>query len=100
MNNTHIIFSAVIIVAITTLIGCTNMTKRTTDDGTEESGTELTLDETYDKIRNGARLIISYDEQSNTFEGTVENTTDEILKQVRVEVHLSNGKETRSNNTR
>ena len=25
--------------------------------------------------------------------GTVENTTDETLKQVRVEVHLSNGKE-------
>ena len=93
MNNIHTIFFTFAIVAITVLFGCTNMTKQTTDDGTEESGTELALDETYDKIRNGARLIISYDEQNNTFKGTVENTTDETLKQVRVEVHLSNGKE-------
>lgn len=32
-------------------------------------------------------------DRRNPFKGTVENTTDEILKQVRVEVHLSNGKE-------
>ena len=44
-------------------------------------------------VRNGARLILTYDAQSNSFKGTVENTTDETLKQVRVEVHLSNGKE-------
>jgi len=57
----------------------------------EESGTELALNESYDKIRNGIRLILAYDAQNNSFNGTVENTTDEILKQVRVEVHLSNG---------
>ena len=59
----------------------------------EESGTELGLNETYDKVRNGARLILAYDAQSNSFNGTVENTTNRILKQVRVEVHLSSGKE-------
>jgi hypothetical protein len=59
----------------------------------EESGTELALNETYDKVRNGARLILAYDAQSNSFNGTVGNTTDRILKRVRVEVHLSNGKE-------
>ena len=59
----------------------------------EESGVELGLNETYDKVRNGARLILAYDAQSNSFNGTVENTTDKTLKQVRVEVHLSNGKE-------
>ena len=59
----------------------------------EESGTELGLNETYDKVRNGARLILAYDAQSNSFNGVVENTTDETLKRVRVEVHLSNGKE-------
>ena len=59
----------------------------------EESGTELALNETYDEVRNGARLILAYDAQSNSFNGTVENTTDETLKRVRVEVHLSNGKE-------
>jgi len=59
----------------------------------EESGTELTLNEKYDSIRNGARLILTYDAPSNSFIGTVENTTEKILKKVRVEVHLSNGKE-------
>ncbi len=59
----------------------------------EESGTELALNETYDEVRSGARLILAYDAQSNSFNGTVENTTDKTLKRVRVEVHLSNGKE-------
>ena len=59
----------------------------------EESGTELTLDESYDDVRNGARLVLSYDAQTNSFNGTVENTTEEKLERVRVEVHLSNGKE-------
>ena len=60
-------------------------------DSGEESSTELTLNETYDNVRNGARLILAYDAQSNSFKGTVANTTDETLTQVRVEVHLSNG---------
>ena len=93
MNNTYSILTTVVIVMITLQYGCTNSTIQTTDDGTEESGAELALDETYDKVRNGARLILTYEAQSNSFKGTVENTTDEILKQVRVEVHLSNGKE-------
>ena len=59
----------------------------------EESGTELALNESYDEVRNGVRLILAYDVQSNSFNGTVENTTDKTLKRVRVEVHLSNGKE-------
>jgi hypothetical protein len=59
----------------------------------EESGVELGLKETYDKVRNGARLILAYDAKINSFNGTVENTTDKTLKQVQVEVHLSNGKE-------
>lgn len=62
-------------------------------EGGEESGTQLALDETYDQVRNGARLLLSYDAQSNSFNGTVENTTDKTLERVRVEVHLSNGKE-------
>ena len=34
-----------------------------------------------------------YNEQENSFNGTVENTTGETLRDVRVEVHLSNGLE-------
>ncbi len=59
----------------------------------EESGVEFSLAETYDNIRNGARLILAYDAESNSFIGTVENTTEETLDRVRVEVHLSNGTE-------
>ena len=92
MNHKHSILAAIAILLIV-VIGCSRTTKPSMDDGDEESGTELALNETYDKVRNGARLILTYDAQSNTFKGTVENTTDETLKQVRVEVHLSNGKE-------
>lgn len=58
----------------------------------EESGHLLTLEETYDVVRLGARLIL-YSAEDNAFVGTVQNTTDETLPQVRVEVHLSNGVE-------
>ena len=59
----------------------------------EESGNTLALTERYDTVRKGARLILVYDADSNAFTGTVENTTDSTLHQVRVEVHLSNGVE-------
>ncbi len=92
MNHIYNILT-VIAVLLIVVIGCSKSEKPSIDDGDKESGTELALDETYDKTRNGARLILNYDSQSNTFKGTVENTTAETLKQVRVEVHLSNGKE-------
>lgn len=62
------------------------------DDG-EESGDLLALDETYDFVRKGARLILQYDAAGNSFVGTVQNTTESVLRNVRVEVHLSNGTE-------
>ena len=61
--------------------------------GGEESGTMLALDENYDHVRNGVRLVISYDAAANAFSGAIENTTDASIQQVRVEVHLSNGVE-------
>ena len=62
------------------------------DEG-EESGASLALDETYDTVRRGARLILNYDAGTNSFVGKVSNTTGETLSRVRVEVHLSNGTE-------
>ena len=59
----------------------------------EESGVLLTLDQTYDEVRNGARLILGYDAVADAFVGTVQNVTDATLSMVRVEVHLSNGTE-------
>ena len=62
--------------------------------GSEEgSGANLAPDETFDAVRSGARLILSYDAPSNAFKGTVANTTSNVLTQVRIEVHLSNGVE-------
>lgn len=94
MNQILGILTAIVaVLAVFVIMGCSKSDKPSIDDGDEESGAELALNETYDKVRNGARLILTYDAESNTFKGTVENTTDETLKQVRVEVHLSNGKE-------
>ena len=63
------------------------------DEGGEESGTQFMLNETFDEVRAGARLVLSYESNANAFIGTVENTTGATLSQVRVEVHLSNGTE-------
>ena len=59
--------------------------------GSEEGGNALALDETFDMVRAGARLIMSYDAAANAFVGSVANTTDATLTRVRIEVHLSNG---------
>ena len=43
--------------------------------------------------RKGARLVLRYDAASQTFRGTVTNTTNAPLSRVRVEVHLTGGPE-------
>ncbi|MDE2824414.1 MAG: hypothetical protein OXK79_13010, partial [Chloroflexota bacterium] len=64
------------------------------EGGEEGSGAnQLAPDETFDVVRGGARLILGYDAESNSFKGTVENTTNRTLDRVRIEVHLSNGTE-------
>ncbi len=61
--------------------------------GEEGSANMLAPDETFDMVRSGAHLILNYDAQANAFKGTVENTTNDVLTRVRIEVHLSNGTE-------
>ncbi len=61
--------------------------------GEEQSAAQFSKSDTYDHTRNSARLVLTYDGQANEFVGTVENTTDDMLTRVRVEVHLSNGTE-------
>ena len=65
--------------------------------GEEGDATALAPDETYDAIHSGARLVLKYDAASNSFKGTVENTTNGVLDRVRIEVHLSNGAELQGN---
>jgi len=59
----------------------------------EEPGVRLAIDDTYNAVRNGVRLILSYDSTSSAFAGTVENVIEKPVSAVRVEVHLSNGTE-------
>ena len=91
MNQLHVTLTVVLLFSL--VIGCSRVKSPSVDEGQEESGTQLMLDETYDTVRKGVRLIMNYNAQTNIFEGTVENTTGETLQQVRVEVHLSNGVE-------
>lgn len=63
------------------------------NDSGEESGTQYMLDDTYDEVRRGARLVLKYEPKKEAFMGNVSNTTEKTLRRVRVEVHLSNGVE-------
>ena len=66
------------------------------DEADEQEGSganALAPDENLDEVRSGARLSLGYDAPSNSFKGTVENTTGDVLDRVRVELHLSNGTE-------
>ena len=85
--------------AAATVGGCTGMGEMRErehgggEGGEEESGTTLTLEQTYNEERNGARLMLRYDAEANAFVGTVQNVSEGTLTRVRVEVHLSNGTE-------
>ncbi len=59
----------------------------------EESAMMLGLDETYEEVRKGVRLTLSYNTETSSFTGTVENTTQDALPQVSAGVQLSNGRE-------
>ena len=66
-----------------------------TESGTEqgESGMQYGLTETARETRNGVDLVMRYDGGQERFTGTVTNTTNATVSNVRVEVHLSNGVE-------
>ncbi len=99
--NSHLrILSAIafMLILIAGVTGCSNDEENTSTENPvaagasdEESSVRYGLTETYDNVRNGARLVISYDAATDAFTGTVTNTTNGILTQVRVEVHLYDG---------
>jgi len=62
-------------------------------EGGEEAATQFGKQDPYDETRAGVRLVLMYDPETDSFVGTVENTTEMTLEMVRVEVHLSNGTE-------
>lgn len=85
-----------VVILMAATIGCERTTRQMIPGGPapsddEESTIQLALTDTYDNIRAGAHLIMAYDAASNSFKGTVKNTTGAILPLVRVEIHLSKG---------
>jgi hypothetical protein len=59
----------------------------------EENGTQFGKSDVYDVIKKGTHLVLKYAQESNSFIGTFENTTEKMISRVSVEVHLSNGTE-------
>ncbi|MCK4530249.1 MAG: hypothetical protein KAU44_03660 [Candidatus Marinimicrobia bacterium] len=59
----------------------------------EEDGTAIAMGEKFAQTKNGVKLILAYNEEKSAFVGSVENITEKTLQRVRVEIHLSNGKE-------
>ncbi len=89
---------AFMLILIASMTGCSSDEENSittspvaADASDEESSVRYGLTDTYDNVRNGARLVISYDAATDAFTGTVTNTTGAILPQVRVEVHLYDG---------
>ena len=68
--------------------------KRGEKGHSEESGKRIRKLAKHDKTyKNGARLTLQYNPNTEAFVGSVKNTTRKTLSQVRVEIHLSNGLE-------
>lgn len=72
------------------LAGCSSPTAPT-EEG--ESGTRYSLTDVARESRAGINLEMRYDAPNQTFTGTLTNTTNASVDQVRVEIHLSNGVE-------
>lgn len=58
-----------------------------------ESGTQYGLADEAKETRSGIELVMRYDSQQEMFTGTLTNTTNATVSNVRVEIHLSNGVE-------
>ena len=58
-----------------------------------ESGTQYGLADEAKEARSGIDLVMRYDSQQEMFTGTLTNTTNATVSNVRVEIHLSNGTE-------
>ncbi len=113
MKVTLRLLSAAVVLAVL-LAGCSNSTGEKKEKSTEshessekgehardvgeggegeEDGTQFAKTDVYDVVKNGVHMILKYDAENKTFMGTVENTSDDLIERVRVEVHLSNGLE-------
>lgn len=81
-------------VLLASICACANLPPADGEESEhEETGSRLAINQTFDAVRNGVRLVLAWDSASSSFIGSVDNVTDETISSVRVEVHLSNGTE-------
>lgn len=70
---------------------CLAQEHRDEDNRREENGSQFTKEHVYKNVKNGVELLLQFDETTSSFVGTIENTSEKVVKRARVEVHLSNG---------
>ena len=94
VNNSFVkvLLGAFLIQVLFLSISCAQVENKHEEEG-EESGTRYAKNEKCEEVRKGIQLQLAYDEATSAFVGTVENISDQLVKKVRVEVHLSNGTE-------
>lgn len=71
------------------LIACGNTPVNSGEEG--ESGTQYKVSDTAQENRQGISLTMNYHTDREQFVGTLTNTTNATVGDVRVEIHLSNG---------
>jgi hypothetical protein len=59
----------------------------------QELANELKMNDTYEEEVDGLQVIMNYHAPTSSFIGVVENTTNQIISNVRVEIYLSNAVE-------
>lgn len=88
MRKRRFIVMLALVVVLLTILACSNPTSHN-----EESGTQYGIGDTCYEVKNGLRLIIAYEDSTDSFVGTVENVSSELIADVRVEIHLDSGTE-------
>ncbi len=63
------------------------------DKPIQELANELKMNDTYEKEIDGLQVIMNYHAPTSSFIGVVENTTNQTISEVRVEIYLSNAVE-------
>lgn len=58
-----------------------------------KKGEALNINDTYNEVTKGIRLVLAYHYKNSTFVGSIQNITDEIINSIYVKVVLSNGVE-------
>ena len=80
--------------SVSLMSSCTSMNRPNINIGRKGFSGQFGLNKRSDPVRHvqgGASMTLTYDPQSRSIKGLVENTTNRTLKRVRVKARLSNG---------